>query len=153
MTKRTDAKGKALAEFGALNRRPQNVAHPQFQFNEFFDPHDLVQVKYEMLRLVRVDGQTVTDAAAAFGFSRPAFYQARAAFERYGLPGLVPKRPGPRHAHKLSEVVMQFVDQQRAKDPTLRTPVLANMICKRLGLSVHPRSIERALSRRTKKGR
>jgi hypothetical protein len=48
---------------------------------------------------------------------------------------------------------MQFVDQQRAKDRALRAPALANMIRKRLGLSVHPRSIERALSRRTKKGR
>ena len=153
MTKRTDAKDKALAEHGALNPRPQNVAYRQFQFNEFFDPYDLVQVKYEMLRQVRVDGQTVTETAAAFGFSRPAFYQAQASFEQDGLPGLVPKRPGPRHAHKLSEVVMQFVDQQRATDPTLRAPVLANMIRKRLGLSVHPRSIARALSRRANKGR
>lgn len=153
MTKRMDAKGKALAEHGALNPRPKKVAHKPFQCNEFFDPCDLVQVKYEMLRLVRVDGQTVTDAAATFGFSRPAFYQARASFEQDGLPGLVSKRPGPRHAHKLSETVMQFVDQQRTKDQTLRAPALANMIHKRLGLSVHPRSIERALSRRTKKGR
>jgi len=153
MTKRTDAKNKALAEHGALNPRPQNAAHPLFQFNEFFDPHDLVQVKYEMLRQVRVDGQTVTETAAAFGFSRPAYYQAQVAFEQDGLPGLVPKRPGPRHAHKLSEAVMQFIDQQRAKDRTLRAPELANMIRKRLGISVHPRSIERALSRRAKKGR
>ena len=153
MTKRTDAKSRALAEHGALNPRPQNVAHELFQFNEFFDPYDLVQIKYEMLRQVRVDGQTVTEAAAAFGFSRPAFYQAQASFEQEGLPGLVPKRSGPRHAHKLSEAVMQFVDQQRAKDRTLRAPALANMIRKWLRLSVHPRSIERALSRRTKKGR
>ena len=153
MTKRTDAKGKALGEHGALNPRPQYVTHEPFQFNEFFDPYDLVQVKYEMLRQVRVEGRTVTEAAGTFGFSRPAFYQAQASFERDGLPGLVPKRPGPRHAHKLSEAVMEFVDQQRAKDRTLRAPALANMIHKRLGLSVHPRSIERALSRRTKKGR
>ena len=153
MTKRTDAKGKALAEHGALNPRPKHVTHELFQFNEFFDPYDLVQVKYEMLRQVRVDGQTVTEAAVAFGFSRPAFYQAQASFEQDGLPGLVPKRPGPRLAHKLSETVMQFIDQQRAKDRTLRAPALANTIRKRLRLSVHPRSIERALSRRTKKGR
>jgi transposase len=153
MTKRTDAKGKALAEHGTLNPRPQHVTNELFRFNEFFDPYDLVQVKYEMLRQVRVDGRTVTEVATAFGFSRPAFYQAQASFEQSGLPGLVPKRPGPRHAHKLSEEVMQFIDQQRAKDRTMRAPALATMIRKRLGLSVHPRSIERALSRRTKKGR
>ena len=36
MTKRTDAKDKALAEHGALNPRLQNVAHRQFQFNTDF---------------------------------------------------------------------------------------------------------------------
>ena len=90
MTKRMDAKNKALAEHGALNPRPQNVAQPLFQFNEFFDPYDLVQVKYEMLRQVRVDGQTVTETAAAFGFSRPAFYRLRRRSNRMGCPAWFP---------------------------------------------------------------
>jgi hypothetical protein len=57
---------------------------------DFFDPHDAAQVKYEMLRRVRVDDQPVTAATRAFGFSRPTFYQAHEAFERAGLPGLLP---------------------------------------------------------------
>ena len=36
MTKRTDAKSKALAEHGALNPRPKKVAHKQFQLNTDF---------------------------------------------------------------------------------------------------------------------
>ena len=148
MAQRMDAKGQALAEHGVLNPRPQSVTDEPFQTSEFFDPRDLVQVKYEMLRRVRVDGQTITEAATAFGFSRPVFYQAQATFEEEGLPGLVPRRPGPRRAHKLSEAVMEFVDHQRAKDRTLRAPALAAMIQRRFGVSVHPRSIER----RTKKG-
>ena len=64
----------------------------------FFDPEDLVQVKYEMLRRVREEGAAVTQASAAFGFSRPSFYAAQAAFQEAGLPGLVPQRPGPRRA-------------------------------------------------------
>ncbi len=153
MVHRMDAKGQALAEHGTLNPHPETVTDELFQTGEFFDPRDLVQVKYEMLRRVRVEGQTITEAATAFGFSRPSFYQAQATFEKEGLPGLVPRKPGPRRAHKLSEAVMDFVDQQRAKDHTLRAPALAAMIQKRFGLSAHPRSIERALARRTKKGR
>ena len=72
----------------------------------FFDARDLVQVKYEMLRRAREEGSTVSEAAAAFGFSRPSFYEAKAAYESGGLPGLLPKRPGPRRAHKLSEAVV-----------------------------------------------
>lgn len=153
MAQSTDAKRNALAKHGALNPRPQNVTDELFQSGEFFDSRDLVQVKYEMLRRMRVDGHAVTQAAAAFGFSRPPFYQAQAAFEHGGLPGLVPQRPGPRQAHKLSEAVMQFIEQQRMEDRRLPAAALADLIQKRFGLSVHPRSIEWALARRGKKGR
>ena len=152
MAQRKDAKSKALRMHGSLNPRPQDVTDPLFQDSEFFDPRDIVQVKYEMLRRVRIDGMPVTQAAKAFGFSRPVFYQAQATYDHSGLPGLVPKRPGPRQAHKLSQTVMTFIDQQKAKDKKLRAATLAQSIHKRFGLSVHPRSIERALARRQKRG-
>jgi len=147
-----------LHEHGTLHPRPQAVQDPLFQKgggggDGFFDPRDLVQVKYEMLRRVRVDDQSVTVAAKAYGFSRVAFYQILAAFEQEGLPGLVPKRRGPKHAHKLTAPVLEFIDQQRASDPKLRAPELAALVQKHWGLSVHPRSIERALTRRVTKGR
>jgi len=153
MDDRTDAKVTMLKEYGALNARAQEVTDALFAQSEFFDPRDLVLVKYEMLRRVRIEGQSVTQAAHAFGFSRVAFYQAQTAFEKEGVAGLIPKRRGPRHAHKLSDTVLGFIEQQRATDPTLRAGVLAAMIRKRFGLSVHPRSIERALQRRQKRGR
>ena len=148
-----DSKIRVLAEHGALNPRAKQVRDPLFQHSEFFDPRDMVLVKYEMLRRVRIEGQSVTQAARAFGFSRVAFYQAMAAFRDQGLPGLLPKRRGPKHAHKLTDSVLEFIDQKRAADSNLRTPALAAMIREQLGLSVHPRSIERAVTRRTKKGR
>ena len=80
----------------------------------FFDPEDLVQVKYEMLRRVREEGASVTQASAAFGFSRPSFYAAQAAFQEAGLPGLVPRRPGPRRAHKLSGPVLALLEEALA---------------------------------------
>lgn len=153
MDDHTEAKVKALTEYGALNLRPEKVTDKLFTQNEFFDPRDIVLVKYEMLRRVRVDGQSVTQAAKGFGFSRVAFYQAKNAFTKDGLAGLIPKHRGPKHAHKLSDVVLDFIDQQRASDNTLQAAVLAAMIHKRFRLSVHPRSIERAMQRRQKKGR
>lgn len=153
MDDRTEAKVEALMEYGALNRRPEKVTDELFCQNEFFDSRDLVLVKYEMLRRVRVDGQSVTQAAKGFGFSRVAFYQAKDAFARDGLAGLIPKHRGPKHAHKLSDTVLDFIDQQRTQKNNLHAEVLATMIRKRFRLSVHPRSIERALQRRQKKGR
>jgi transposase len=153
MDEQQDSRARALREHGALHPRPNQVGDPLFQDSEFFDPRDLLLVKYEMLRRVRIDGQSVTDAAKAFGFSRVAFYQARAAFRREGLPGLLPRRRGPKQAHKLTQSVLKFIDQHRAVDSSLRAPALAKMLREHLGLSVHPRSIERALARRSKRGR
>jgi transposase len=120
--------------------------------NPFFDPRDLVQVKYEMLRRVRQEGETVSQAAASFGFSRPSFYETQAVFEAAGLPGLLPQRPGPKRAHKLSEEVVDRLEGSLAADPSLNAPRLAALLEAELGLRVHPRSVERALARRRKKG-
>jgi transposase len=148
-----DAKRAALKQSGALNPRPENVRDERFQANDFFDPSDLVQVKYEMLRGVQVDGLSIAQAAERFGFSRPAFYHAWAAFQKGGLPGLVRKRTGPRHAHKLSDKVLQYLDALRVEDEHLSVEAMVAKVRRKFRLTVHPRSIERALKRRQKKGR
>ncbi len=146
-----DPKAAALRAQGCLNPRPQRVTDAVFVSEEFFDTRDLVQVKYEMLRRSRIDGVPVATSAAAFGFSRPSFYQAQTAFERAGVQGLVPARPGPRRAHKLSDEVVDFLEQQIAREEGFRAPELARMVKERFGREAHPRSVERALARREKK--
>lgn len=146
-----DTKGESLRRQGVLNPRPQKVIDPLFRRSDFFDPRDLVQVKYEMLRRVQVEGSPVTEAVQAFGFSRPVFYQAQTLYHGAGLPGLIPQRPGPRHAHKLSDTIIDFLVQQQLRDPMLRAPALAELLRTQFDLAAHPRSIERALERRRKK--
>jgi transposase len=146
--RREDPKEAALRAARTLNPRPEAVADEAFTSGpEFFDARDLVQVKYEMVRRVRAGGQPVTKAAAAFGFSRPSYYQAAAAVEAGGLAGLVPARPGPRRAHKLTGEVVAFARQLREDDPSLRSAQVAEAITERFGIAVHPRSVERALGR------
>jgi len=125
-TKPPDPKTAALRRHSSLNPNPEKVCDPLFAGVDFFDARDLLQVKYEMVRRVRVDGQPVSHSAAAFGFSRPSFYQALAALERGGLAALVPRKPGPRRSHKLDTEVMEFLQQLRAEDPSLRPADLAD---------------------------
>ena len=155
MSKQSEApKEQTLRQFGVLNAAAGSVSDERFSSHEFFDPRDLVQVKYEMLRRVRIEGSSVSQAARDFGFSRTAFYQASALLEQHGLPGLSPKRPGPKHAHKLNETVMEFIDRQRQEaDEGLKPEALAEMVFREFDLSIHPRSIERALANRGKRGR
>ena len=139
---------RVLTEAGLLHPHPDAVRAPLFVADsEFFLASDKVQVKYEMVRRVRVDGAPVTRAAAAFGFSRPSFYEAAAAVERGGLGGLVPAKPGPRRAHKLTDEVVGFVRSAREADPSMTAAQLATAIAEKFAVRVHPRSVERALTR------
>jgi len=151
--KRPDPKLAALQGRRTLNPRPEGVADELFRRSDFFDARDLLQVKYEMIRRVKVDEAPIADTADAFGFSRPSFYQAQAAFARDGLAGLLPRKRGPREAHKLSAEVMTFIQELRVADRSLSASAIAPRVKERFGFDVHPRSIERALQRQEKKRR
>ena len=143
-----DGKARELAGSRTLNPRPEAVRDEVFVSCGFFDARDLVQVKYEMVRRVETDGAPVSAAADAFGFSRQSYYTAAAALADGGLAGLVPAKPGPRGAHKLTDAVLDYLQGLRAADPTLRAGALAEAVADRFGVRVHPRSVERALARR-----
>lgn len=145
-------KATSLKQHGALNSYPHKVTDEEFLGSDFFDARDLVQVKYEMVRRVQQQGHSVTRAAAAFGLSRTAFYESQNAFEEGGLPGLLPQRPGPKGAHKLNDEILDFLEQTLEEDGKTSAG-LSRLIQERFGVSVHPRSVERALARRKKKRR
>jgi transposase len=146
-----DPKSARLRRDGALNRHPEAVRAPWFAGQRFFDARDLVQVKYEMLRHVRVDGANKASAAALFGVSRPTLYQAEAAFARDGLGGLLPRQRGPKRAHKLTPEVMALIEAKLDAEPGLGALALSRYLHTVRGLTLHPRSIERALARKKKR--
>jgi len=139
-----------LAESGTLNLAPEQVQDGLFQSHSFFDPDDALQVKYEMLRRVEQEGHSVTQTAKAFGFSRRHFYALQQQFDEHGFQGLVPKKRGPKGAHKLTDEVVDFIDQVRQAHPASKASELSRRVQAQFGLSVHPRSIERALARKKK---
>lgn len=149
---RHDPKLDALRKQGALHPSPQKVTDELFGEHDFFDPRDVVQAKYEMLRRTQQDGWSVARAAGSFGLSRPSFYSAQAAFRDEGLPGLLPRKRGPRGAHKLTDAVVDFLLQLRSDEPEIDAKALAQRVHERFERVVHPRSIERALRRRKKRG-
>jgi transposase len=150
MRKKPEDKAKTLLQRGCLNPRSERVRDELFDAEEFFDPQDLVQVKYEMLRRVRAENRTVSRAARDFGFSRPSFYEAQRQFDQEGLVGLVPKKRGPRAGHKLTPGIVDELAQAQSEDPSLRVEGLIELVQTRFGKKVHRRSVERALARRKK---
>ena len=148
MTAKNDSKHSkvgALLEEGTLNPSPEKVTDAKFQESEFFDPRDLVQVKYEMLRRVSVENAPVTNAAEEYGVSRPTYYQAKTNFNVAGIAGLVPKKRGPRGPHKLQGEVLTFLQNQITPGEPIRARYLSTLIRNQFDLEVHPRTIERVL--------
>jgi transposase len=143
-----DGKLEALTASRTLNPHPSSVTDPVFVAEEFFDTRDLLQVKYEMVRQVETEHVPVAAAAAAFGFSRQSVYTARQALARGGMAALVPGKPGPKGGHKLTEAVLDHLMQVLAGDPDMTSKQLAAVVAEQFAVTVHPRSVERALARR-----
>jgi transposase len=144
------SKTDALIEAGTLNAAPGKVRDPKFSGSEFFDPHDTVQVRYEMLRRVSIDKVSVTEASDEYGVSRPTYYQARANFDTAGIAGLVPAKPGPRGPHKIDGDVLAFLEARLVPGEPVRARELAKLVRRDLDIELHPRTIERALKKTRK---
>jgi transposase len=148
--KKPDPKLRELKSTGTLNPHPGAISDALFRENPFFDSKDLLQVRYEMLRRHRAEGASVVNVVSAFGVSRPTFYQAQTAFARSGLTGLVPKQRGPKEGHKLSGAIIKHVRALRASTPSLTTTDCVKAVQDTFAITVHRRSLERALAGKKK---
>jgi len=147
-----NAKRLALQKTGTFNPRSEQARHALFQASDFFDPQDLVQLKYETLRALQHDDYSIARAAAEFGLSRPTIYQAQAQLHQNGLEGLLPRKRGPKSPHKLTPEVSEFVRHCRTQEPELSPRELAARVRQRFGIKLHPRTIEKARHARAKGG-
>ncbi len=148
-----DDKSVLLKGEGALHPNPDKVSARLFVENDFFDPRDLVQVKYEMLRCIRQDKYSISEAVQMYGLSRPSFYKARDRFEKEGVAGLLPRKRGPKNAHKLTGDVLRFVTEKlEAHSGDMCWKNLSRMVEAHFSKKIHPRSIERSIKQRKKGG-
>lgn len=143
-----DPKVAVLTAARSLNPRPEKVTDEVFLSSPFCDPRDVVQVKYEMVRRVRVDKVPVARAARAFGYCRQAFYEIAAALDAGGPGALAPGKPGPKGPLKLTAQVMERIEAWVTADAALTSKDLAEKVRAAFGFTIHPRSVERALARR-----
>lgn len=149
----TQTKRQALEASGTFNPRSAKVRHPLFQQSEFFDPHDLLQLKYETLRALKAGGYSIAKAASDFGLSRPTIYQAQAIFAEKGVEGLLPHKTGPKHPRKLTPEVRQHLQELEKAQPEIGAAELARRVRQRFNVELHPRTIEKALHAKAKRGR
>ena len=140
-----ESRRDALERAGLVHPRPEEVTAELFCSGvSFFLAADKVQVKYEMLRGVAVDGRTIVAAAASHGYSRAEYYLVAAAFAERGMAGLVDERRGRRGPVKLNDEIVAFL---RQAPPDRSGAELAREVEARFGVALHRRTAERARRR------
>ena len=137
------AKKEILLENGTYNSNHNKVKDLRFLEDIFYDPQDLVQVKYEMLRSACNTGQTISEVATSFGFSRAAYYKIKNAFDKEGISALVPRLSGPKNPRKLTSGHQQFIDHYLLENPSVSSSHIADILKKERGLDISRRTIER----------
>ncbi len=141
-----DNRRNALLRAGLLNPKADRVRSPLFVRLPFFDPHDKLQVKYEMLRGHAVDGVPILQVAGQFGYSRQGFYQLQDAFRADGMAGLLEKKRGRKGPLRCTPEVVGRVLAQKQAHPDLAGRDLAEWMEREHGIRVHRRTVEKIVS-------
>lgn len=137
-----ESRRQALEASALVHPNPEAVSAALFVAGDpFFFALDKVQVKYEMLRSHVVDGISVTDVAAAHGYSRGGFYLVTAAFAERGMAGLVDERRGRRGPLRLTDEIVEFLRSAPAESSGA---ALVGEVERRFGVALHKRTVERA---------
>jgi len=132
-----------MRENGTFNHHADTVSAEIFSGSQFFDAHDLIQVKYEMLRAVEKENLDVSSASASFGFSRVSFYQIKKVFDENGVVGLIPKKRGPKGSRKLNGDDVEFA--KNLVNTHTKAQILKRLREER-GVEISKRTLERQLS-------
>jgi len=133
---------------GTYNKRYDSVRKPEFLEGGFYDPRDVVQVKYEMLRDAEDSGQAIGAVASKFGFSRTAYYNIKESFEKNGMSALIPEKTGPKKPHRLTETLQEFVDEYVIGHPNASSAEIVAVIQSEKSEVVSKRTIERYKSKK-----
>ena len=130
-----------------MNPHPGEVRDALFREHvEFFDRHDLLQIRYELLRAHLVDRESIGSICKRYGVSRQTFYNLSEKLKRYGTAGLLPRKPGPKGSSKVTEEVVEFVKDEFEREPGVSGATVASSIEGKFAIPIHKRTIEKLLA-------
>lgn len=126
-----------------IHRAPEKVHDKRFQEeSNFFDPKDIVQVKYELLRSCIVEGNDVASACMRFGFSRTTYYKVYETFIQGGIPSLMGRPRGRPRPIKLNEIVLGYLIAEKAMNPKLSASKMFTDVMNRYNVQISVRMIQ-----------
>lgn len=143
----SNTKHEFLEREGLLNPRSERVVYPLFREHDFFDPLDLPQVRYEMLRMVRHDGSSVVEACKLFGFSREYFYRLDHTFRERGYVSLLGSPKGRRPLLAVNQEILGHIIHRKMAKPDITGEDLRNEILALYKVDCSRRTVERTIEK------
>ncbi len=143
----SNTKLKRLRASGTLNSRPESVTDSLFANSSFFDPNDLLQVRYEMIRSHTKD-TTLKETADRYGMSIPTCVRLKRDYREGGLQALIPRRRGPRGPRKITPMVVAFAHTYLEQHGDTSIRKLAERVGEHFQISIHFSALYRALSKK-----
>lgn len=126
-----------------LHPTPERVRDERFlEQRDFFDPKDIVQVKYELIRRCQIEGDDVASACLEFGFSRTTYYKVLQAFLGGGLPALMGQPRGRLKPIKVTDIVRGYLIAEKAKNPKLSAREMVSALQERYHVQLSERMIQ-----------
>lgn len=138
-------KKDVLSKIGALNKNPAKVTNSLFIEQDFFDPLDNVQIKYEMLRANQVDNQKVSHVCKQFNYSREAFYVILRRFKKQGIVGFLENSRQKKNTIMLNQGIVKMIIHTKFNNPDISGSNLAQKINAKFNTDYKKRAIEKAV--------
>lgn len=137
-----------LIKNGTYNKNHDKVQKKAFQEDEFYDPMDVVQVRYEMIKDASGGGRAIEQVTSEYGYSRASYYHIMDNFKKGGMLALVPEKTGPKTARKLTDDLREYVTKYIEANPSASSSKIASEIQRNKGIAISKRTIERFRSKK-----
>ena len=132
--------------------RNDKVTEPRFLDSDLFDPKDLLQVRYEMVRSIKEGVITLDEVPSKYGVSAMTAKRCVSSLEKGGIIALVPERKGPKGPSSLDDESLRFIDSYIAEHPKASGRKVHDALEAEKHVGVSKRTVERYLSSKKAKG-
>jgi len=142
------SKKETLVSNGTYNKNYMKVKNKKFIEESFYDPMDIIQVKYEMLKDALYGNRSIMEIANEFGFSRASFYKIKNEFDKKGISAFIHDKVGPKEPYKLKDNFKEYIDKYIQNNPGVSSNEIAINLNKDKEVNISKRTIERYRSRK-----
>ena len=145
-------KEERLKSTHTFNPNYDKINDPTFASSDVLDTRDLLQVRYEMVRSVRIDKDSPKDVASRFGVSEATLRRHIRDLRDGGMIALVPDIRGPKGQHSLNDEEIQYIESYLVKHPDASGGQVHSALVQEKQSEVSKRTIERYLASKKENG-